>query len=604
MMSMDRERPGQTRWLGLGLAFAAVLFVLLPLFTPGGGVIRFLNREPFAALFLVMAGGYALGKLTLKGISLGPTAGSLVIAIGLSSWASAGYGIAFELPPFASVVFFNLFIFAIGMKVGPQFLSGLDRGVKNYVFLSLLVPLSALALTFGLRLVVQPPPGVTAGLFAGANTATPGLAAGSAAFASGAVTLPAGVDQAAALQDMSTAFACAYCVSAVAFVVFLKVLPSAFRRDARAEAEAFEREVSGGGAPLPGGSAGFWPGALPVERRSYRIERPNVVGKSLRELRAQHPFLAVEHLSRAGVSLPLTDDTVLELGDQIGIFARVPLLLDAAPRLGAEIHDASAPPPDWQVVEVVQRNPDVLGRTLPELVKDVGHGLYLNALFRGGEEIPRGGDVAIRKGDVLRVTGSPERIARLEQHVGPVVRASLSTDILTLALGLSVGALLGAVKVPIGRVELTLGSLALLLVGIAFSAVRTRNPALGGPFPEPARQLLEDLGLNVFVVVLGLGAGPGVTRAVEAHALVPLVVGALVVGLLPTLGAWMVGLYRLKMNTAELLGAVAGARCAGSGLKSAQELCRSTVPAIAYPVTYAISNLLFTLITYVLVLME
>ena len=569
-----------------------------------GALFRFLSEEPFILLFSTMAGGYALGKITLKGLSLGPTAGSLLVGIGASSWASGRHGVDFELPTFASTLFFNLFMFAIGMKVGPQFLSGLHRGAKNYLILAFLVPLVAAALAVGSRAILNPPPGATSGVFAGANTATPGLAAANAAFASGAVTLPTGVGRNEALQDLSTAFACSYCVSAVLFVVFLKLLPQVFGRDARSDARAFEREVTRGGAALPGAAASFWPGTLPVQQRTYRIEKPDATGKSVAELRAEQPLYVIEHVGRDGASVPITDDLVLRPGDSISIFARVPLLLEAAERFGTEIYQADAPQRELETVEVVQKNSAVVGLTLGDLVKDLGHGLYLNAMFRAGDEVPRGRDVVIHQGDVLRVTAAPERIARLERELGPVVRSSLSTDLLTLALGLCTGALIGAITIPIGRIEFTLGSLALLLVGIAFSTLRTRNPALGGPFPEPARQLLEDLGLNVFVVVLGLNSGAGVMRAVEAGALLPAFVTTLLIGLLPALTAWLVGLYVLKMNSAELLGAVSGARCASSALRSAQEVSESTVPAVAYPVTYAVSSLLMTLITYILALSE
>jgi putative transport protein len=418
------------------------------------------------------------------------------------------------------------------------------------------------------------------------------------------VQLPPGESQAEAIQDLSTAFACSYCVSTVLFVLFLKILPQVFGRDARAAAREFERQVTRGGAALPGSAAGFWPGTLPVQQRTYRIEEPWAIGRSIAELRAEQPLYLVEYVSRAGASLPISGDLVLERGDLISIFARVPLLLEAEARLGPELYQADAPQRELETVEVVQKNAAVVGITLSDMVKDLGHGLYLNAMFRAGNEVPRGPDVAIQQGDVLRVTASPERIARLENELGPVVRPSLSTDLLTLALGLCTGALIGAITIPIGRIEFTLGSLALLLTGIAFSTLRTRNPALGGPFPEPARQLLEDLGLNVFVVVLGLNSGAGVMRAVEAGALFPALFATLVVSLLPALVAWMVGLYVLKMNAAELLGGVAGARCASSALRSAQEVCESTVPAVAYPVTYAVASLLLTLLTYVLALME
>ena len=124
---------------------------------------------------------------------------------------------------------------------------------------------------------------------------------------------------------------------------------------------------------------------------------------------------------------------------------------------------------------------------------------------------------------LFRVTGSKSRIAELEQRVGRVVRQDLATDIATLAIGLLLGAFLGAITIPVGGIRFTLSSsVGLLLVGIALSTLRTRNPGLGGPFPEPARQLLEDLGLNVFIAILGLNAGRGVVSAMSAGALLPI----------------------------------------------------------------------------------
>ncbi len=595
--------PATQRWAAPAAALVALVIVLVAWLAPPGIVVRFLEHEHFTLLFLVMAGGYLLGKVTVKGITMGPAAGSLVIAIGLSSWASARHGIQFHLPPFASTLFFNLFMFAIGVKVGPQFLPGLGRGAKNYVLLAVLVPLVAFALAVLLGALVAPPPGVTVGLFAGANTATPALAAATAAIESGAAGLPEGTDPKAALLDMSTAFACSYCLSSVLFVVFIKVLPGLFGQRPAKDAREVERELSAGSAPLPGGSAGFSAGALPVQQRTYLIERPDFVGRSLGELRREKSSLAIERIERDGVPLQLSDECVLELGDRVSVFGRVPLLIDAVERLGPEVHDTAAATTELQTVEIVQKNPAVLGRKLVELSEDVGHGLFLNAMFRAGEEIPLGGEVTIQKGDVLRVTATPERLAHLESRLGPVVRASLSTDLFTLALGLSLGSLLGAVELPIGSIQFSLGSLALLLVGMGLSTLRARNPALGGPFPEPARQLLEDLGLNVFVIILGLGSGAGLTRAIEVGAFFPLFLATLTVGLIPPLSAWALGLWGMKMHSSELLGAVAGARCSGSALRSAQEACESTVPAIAYPVTYSLSNLLFTLLTYALVLL-
>ena len=95
------------------------------------------------------------------------------------------YGINYAVAEFASTVFFNLFMFSIGMKVGPQFIAGLRRDAGKFIFFGTFIPVLSLALMFGLRAMFDMPAGLGAGIFAGANTATPGLGAAQAALAVG-----------------------------------------------------------------------------------------------------------------------------------------------------------------------------------------------------------------------------------------------------------------------------------------------------------------------------------------------------------------------------------------------------------------------------------
>jgi putative transport protein len=609
------KREHSVKWLVIGIALAAllggVLFVLTsetafdrnhPIRRFFGGLLKFLGDQPFTLLFITLAGGYVIAKLKVKGITLGATAGTLMLGLAVSLWASALHDIEFRLPDFAGSLFFNLFMFAVGMKVGPQFLVGLHRGAKDFIILSLFVPLLATAMMFGMRALIDMPPGIAVGIFAGSNTATPGLGAAQAAFASGAAKHLGDITQ--ATGNMATAFAFGYCISTVLFVVMLKALPRIFRRDAVAEGQKFEREISPDGTILPGSSVALETGALPVKRRTYRILNPAASGHSLGALRIAFPALDIESVVRDDKPIPCTDDTVLKVGDEIAVFGPVAELITLTDRLGPEIDSRHVPPMELQTVEVVLRNERVAGRKLGTLAEDVGHGLYLNALFRGGENLPRGPEVVVQKGDVFRVTGSPERIAQLEKTGARILRSTTTTDILTLCLGLAVGGFLGGLALPVGGIKFSLGSVALLLVGVAFSAIRTRNPLLGGPFPEPARQLFEDLGLNVFVGVLGLNAGMGVVKAIQSGAIVPILIGSAVIGLIPPLVGWALGQFPLKMNIAELLGAIAGARCSSPGMRAAQEAAQSTAPAIAYPVTFAISNVVLTLITYLFAVLD
>jgi putative transport protein len=291
---------------------------------------------------------------------------------------------------------------------------------------------------------------------------------------------------------------------------------------------------------------------------------------------------------------------VLQPHDTLALYGRVPLLLRAAAAIGPEVDAPGLCDIGSETADVVAQNKIGIDRTLQDLVADIGHGLFLNAMFRGGHEIPHGPETVVRRGDVLRVTGAKWRIKSLEKTIGKVIRPSVSTDIVTLALGLALGSALGAVTIPLGALRVAVGSaVGLLLVGIVLSILRTRQPGLGGPFPEPARQLLEDLGLNIFIVVLGLNAGPGVAKAIAGGGLVEIIVGSLVIGIVPAVLCWLVGAFLFKMNDALLLGAIAGGRCNSAGMRVAQEASQSTVPAISYPVTFAISNVVLTVLSYV-----
>lgn len=568
-----------------------------------GWVLNALAHQPFILLFLVVGAGYAVGAIQIKKVGLGATASTLIIGLAVSLLANARYGVHISIPEFASNLFFNLFMFSVGVKVGPQFIAGLKRDAKKFVFLGIAVPLVSLGLTLLVARFVKLPPGMLPGVFAGANTATPGFGAAHSAILSGAGSLPAGVSKTQAIANLSTSFALTYSLSMVLFIVMMKFLPKIFGRDTVEDAKVFEKTLLGGAA-LPGSATAFVHGALPVEIRAYRIEKNDGVGHTIGELKKAYPFVAIERVARGShIYEAPPDDLALALGDEIVLTGQTERILKAGRYVGPEIDAPQLRDTHTETAEIVVHDRDVIGKKLGDLASGVGYGLYLEAMFRGGDELPHGVETVVRKGDVLRVVGGKRHIDALRERTGAIVQPSLQTDIVTVALGLSIGAILGAIVIPIGAIRFSLGSaVGLLLVGIAFGTIRTRNPAFGGPFPEPARALLEDLGLNVFIAVLGLNAGTGVLSALHTGALGPALVLALVAGFVPPLLAWIDGQYSLKMNSALLMGAVSGARCNSGGLRASQEATHSSVPAISYPVTFALSNIILTLISYMLVL--
>ncbi|MBU8894850.1 hypothetical protein KRR26_04510 [Corallococcus sp. M34] len=564
-----------------------------------GSVLYFLHLQPFILLFVVVAAGYALGELKIKGVGLGTTAATLLLALAVSLWAYHGHHIQYTIPEFTSTVFFNLFIFAIGMKVGPQFIGGLEREGRHLIVLSLLLPILSAAIVLAFRSVMHLGPGLLSGILSGANTATPGFGAAQAALSERSNANP----QAAA--NLTTSYALMYCVSMVLFTVMVKFMPGWFGRDAVADAKKMEKELSGSEqAPLPGTSDSFLRGYVPMDVRVYRMEKSEFEGRTVADVYHAFPRVAVERVLQDGRVYNPPPDLVLHKGAELALAGPLSQLLTSPAKIGPEVDDSKLRDIRFETVEMIAHRPELVGHTLGELGREEGEGLYLNAIFRAGDQLPISRDQVIRKGDVLRVTGTKRRLNAIQAKVGTLLRPSLATDIITLGLGLSAGALLGTFTVSMFGVKLSLGSaVGLLIVSITLSTLRTHNPALGGPFPEPARELLEDLGLNVFIAILGINSGAGVASAIAGGTIGPVLIVGLVSMLVPTFICWAIGQYAMKMNTAVLMGAIAGARCNSAGMRASQEATGSIVPAIGYPVTFAVSNLVLTLIAYVFALM-
>src|SRR4051812_11122080 len=129
-------------------------------------ILTGLSGQPFILLFLVVAVGYLIGRVNVKGVGLGATASTLLVGLAVSLVAVRGYGTNLSIPEFASTLFFNLFMFSVGMKVGPQFISGLRRDASKFIILGLLIPVLALGCILAIRAIFHPAPGIIPGILA------------------------------------------------------------------------------------------------------------------------------------------------------------------------------------------------------------------------------------------------------------------------------------------------------------------------------------------------------------------------------------------------------------------------------------------------------
>jgi putative transport protein len=313
---------------------------------------------------------------------------------------------------------------------------------------------------------------------------------------SGVRTLASGESIALVTGALSAAFGLCYSVSQVQFVLLMKLMPKLAGFDAPKEAKAFETSMRGERtAPLPGTTEAGDVTDMSIAVRAYRLAAGTIGGRTVAEIRAKAPRVSIETVRRGDKWLTPDDTLKLEAGDEVVVGAPLAAQVRVREALGPEIPDAEARSRTAiHTVDVVVGRPEAAGRPLPDLLAGLGPGLYPNALFRAGAELPLGGETTLKVGDVIRVTGTEPHIQSLGKKVGQVIRASHVNDVLTLAIGLLVGAALGAVPVPLFGVSITFGATAVLITGIIFGWLKTRHPALGGPISEGGRSLLEVLG--------------------------------------------------------------------------------------------------------------
>jgi putative transport protein len=536
-----------------------------------------IRENPELAVFLTLAIGFAIGRLRFGSFSLGNVVGTLLAGVVVGQ-------IGVKVDPLVKVVFFDLFLFATGYKVGPQFFRGLGRSTLSQALLTLVLCVTSLLTTVAAARVMGYDCGTAAGLMAGAFTESTVIGTAGNTISRLDVSEE---EKARLLNNIPVAYAVSYLVG-TGFVVWLlgSLAPRLLRVDLKAES----RKLEGGleRAPKGRGASREW------DVRAYRVGEV-LAGRAVAEVeRSFSPDrIFVQRIRRGAQIRDAAPDTVFERGDIAAFVARRPVLLSARWPLRDEVEDAELLDVPLGTRDVVITRTDVANRTLAEIAEEHGRGIVLLKLVRAGEEIPFGPGTVLNRGDLLRLVGATADVERAGKALGYLERPSSETDIIFVGVGILVGGLLGALTLRVGDLPLSLtASGGALIMGLVFGWLRSVRPTFGR-IPEPALWVFDTLGLAVFIGAVGLQAGPTFVAGLRSTGPSLLVVG-FVVATVPHVAALLFGRYVLKMNPLILLGACAGAGTVTAALRAIQDEAGSKVPVLGYTVPYAIGNILLT----------
>lgn len=567
---------------------------------------QLLADQPFMTIFFVLGLGYVLGRVSLGFFSVGSTAGSLLVALLVGALAFALAGVRFQIPDLVGTIFLALFTYAIGLRVGPQFVEGLRKEGWQLVVLTLVTTTTAFLLAFGGSRLLGLAPGFAPGILSGANTISAVMGVATGAVDDGLYQVPAGLTADEVKANIAAGYSLSYILSILGIVLLVRNLPALFGIDPVRAAKESEKTFGAKGDPLPGTSAAFDVGMLPGDVRVYRLEHETFVGRPVHEVfeRLDTPVLRV---TRGDTAIKLVDNPRLEKGDLVTVAGPIKALEAGTEAFGPEVDREEARHFDLDQAEIVVTAPAFVGRTLRDLHTSLpAYGTRVRALFRGGHEMPLLPGASLRRHDVLRVIGPPLAVGRLSRALGQAIRPTTFTDIVTLGIGIAAGYAVGLITVPIGGIPIGLGTMGgIVIAGMAVSVIRAVNPAFGGPMPEGARGFLESIGVDLFVTTLGLNVAPALVAALAEgeRTLLVLLLG-LVCATLPTFISWLVGLYLLRMDPIVLAGAVAGARNSTTAMRAISDKAKSQIPSFGYPVPYALSTIVFLIYGYLAMLLS
>lgn len=567
-------------------------------------LFNYLSENPFVFLFLSLAIGYPLGRITVKGVSLGTTAGTLIVGVTLALTSFSVFGLKIEEPGLVSDIFLMMFMYAIGMKVGPQFFSGLARGGLDFVVIGLIVVFSNFAIVVIGAKLMGLEPGYAAGIISGSYTVTAVMGVAQSAITSGAFVPPAGMSADQVSANIAAGYAISYVLSTVLIILLIKYLPSMFGIDPVKAGKDAEKEFSTGddNEKLPSTFGFSDVGALPIDVRAYKVTHEELVGRSVQNLYKQFPDAVVLKVVRSDEVLDASANPTLQLGDVIGVRGEYSALIkEGEADIGNEVDEPRARNVDIEVADIHVGKSEHAGKTIAQLHAEVGFGVYFKALFRQGHQQPLLPNTTVEVGDVVRIAGSQWCVEQTASQLNsvPIVESTV-TETFYLALALLVGYVFGHLSVTIAGIPFALGTSAgCMLTGIVFSFLRTRNPAFGGPMSEGARSFLQDIGLNLFVAVLAATVGPKILASFQGIIVIKIALLGVTAALVPPLLAWLYGLYVRKMNPAILAGACAGGRNSTPAMKGAQDATQSDMPAIGYPVPYALTSVIVLILGYI-----
>jgi putative transport protein len=530
-----------------------------------------LFAEQMLVLFLILALGSWLGTLKVKRISLG-TAGVLFVAL-----VFGHFGLS--VPKVIMDLGLLLFVYAVGLQAGMRFFRTFRRQGLQFIAIGFLTVLTGALVTALVAWIWKLPFDLATGLYTGALTCTPALAA--------AIDSVNRLGQGASAA-VSVGYGIAYPFSMVGVVVLVQLLPKLLKRDLRAEEARWREEQA---KEMPG-----------IVARQYRITNPNVDGKMVSEIDLHRlSTVNLSRVKRGEQVFAATPRTRLQLWDVVMVVGQESEVAKMSMLLGEPTEVKMDVNTDVRSVDVYVSEESLTSRKLMDLKIWERYTVVITRIRRQGLEMTPTGTATLEIGDSIRVVGDSTAVEEFVRIVAGKPARADETQMVTFLVGLVLGVILGNLTIPLPNgLDLRLGNAGgVFLVGLVIGHFgRVGNFRLW--VPPAARNITRELGLMLFLAGAGTNAGASLVQVVQQHGF-SLVAAGLLISAVTVLTGLLLMLPLYKMTMLSTLGALCACMTNPPGLGAAQSQAETDLPTVSYASVYPAALIFKILLAQVLI---
>ena len=527
---------------------------------------QLLTDQPLLALFAMIATGLLLGNVKVKGVNLG-SSGVLFTAL------LAGH-LGYHIPESVGTLGLVLFVYCIGIGAGSRFFASLAREGATLAKLALVIVLLGGAVAWIGAKLLGLPAGLATGIFAGALTSTPALAAATE-----------GLVSSGGADAVSIGYGIAYPFGVIGVVLFVQVLPRILKIDLDAIA-----------AKTPVNRDNH------VENVLVEVTNPNLFGQKISESGITN-FNACQicRIFSGDRLVPLQYADVFAANQILLLVGRSSELAIAVELIGKRSDRNLMRDIESERQHLVVTSSAFIGQKMGAVAPLRNYGVVVTRIARLGLTFVPNAETTIDRYDKLTCVGRAEDLQKFSTAIGHRSNVIDATDLLSLSVGLTLGIVVGLLPFGLpGGAPVTLGLAGgPLFVGLILGHFG-KVGRIVGHIPRPTRMLLQELGLVFFLANAGVRGGGALVDTLQEHGFALFGLG-ICISALPLLAAWPIATRLFKMNALQALGGICGGMTSTPALGAITEKTDAQAPVISYVSAYPVALIVMIIVSKILI---